>query len=106
SNPAFPEIARDFSPASIGTSQFQLLLEAKCYPRSLPDLRSELDPRGQPPGEIVKSDLVAAICEKRLIEFGYKGARARVVEPHDYGIRGGSERLLAFQISGQSKSGA
>ena len=44
--------------------------------------------------------------EKRLIEFAYKGGRTRVVEPHDYGIRGGIERLLGFQVSGQSASGA
>jgi hypothetical protein len=54
----------------------------------------------------VKNDLVGAIREKRLIEFAYKGGRARVVEPHDYGIRGGFERLLGFQIGGQSESGA
>jgi len=28
------------------------------------------------------------------------------VEPHDYGIRGGIERLLGFQLTGQSASGA
>jgi len=28
-----------------------------------------------------------------------------VVEPHDYGIRGGVEALLGFQISGESRSG-
>jgi WYL domain len=55
---------------------------------------------------IVNNDLVGAIREKRLIEFAYKGGRPRVVEPHDYGIRGGSERLLGFQLSGQSASGA
>ena len=54
----------------------------------------------------MNNDLVGAIREKRLIEFAYKGGPARVVEPHDYGIRGGIERLLGFQISGQSASGA
>ena len=54
----------------------------------------------------MNNDLVGAIREKRLIEFAYKGGRTRVVEPHDYGIRGGIERLLGFQISGQSASGA
>ena len=65
-----------------------------------------LGPERQSPGEIVKSDLVAAIREKRLIEFSYKSGRTRVVEPHDYGITGGSEKLLGFQISGHSESGA
>jgi len=51
------------------------------------------------------SDLVAAIHDKRLIEFGYKNQRPRIVEPHDYGIRSGVEKLLAYQISGESKSG-
>ncbi len=54
----------------------------------------------------MNSHLVGAIREKRLIEFAYKGGRLRVVEPHDYGIRGGVARLLGFQISGQSESGA
>jgi hypothetical protein len=47
-----------------------------------------------------------AIVDTRLIEFVYKSGRSRIVEPHDYGIRGGVERLLAYQISGASRSGA
>jgi hypothetical protein len=42
--------------------------------------------------------------EKRLIEFVYKGGRPRIVEPHDYGIRGGVEKILPYQISGESRS--
>jgi hypothetical protein len=38
--------------------------------------------------------------------FVYKAGRTRIVEPHDYGIRRDVERLLGFQISGESKSGA
>ena len=53
----------------------------------------------------MNSTLVSAISEKRLIEFVYKTARPRIVEPHDYGMRGGVEKLLAFQVSGDSKSG-
>jgi hypothetical protein len=53
----------------------------------------------------VNHDLVRAIVEKRLIEFVYKIGRLRVAEPHDYGIRNGVERLLAFQIGGDSRSG-
>ena len=54
----------------------------------------------------MNSDLVFAITNKRLIEFVYKAERPRIVEPHDYGIRGGVEKLLAYQISGASRSGA
>jgi len=54
----------------------------------------------------MNSELVRAIVEKRLVEFGYKGGTSRVVEPHDYGIRHGVERLLGFQISGDSRSSA
>lgn len=50
-------------------------------------------------------DLVRAIAETRLIEFTYKSGGARIVEPHDYGVRNGVERLLGFQISGYSRSG-
>ena len=55
---------------------------------------------------VVNTDLVRAINEKRLIEFTYKTGRTRVVEPHDYGTRNDTELLLAFQISGDSRSGA
>ena len=51
-------------------------------------------------------DLMRAIADKRLIEFVYKAGRTRIVEPHDYGVRGGIESLLGYQISGGSRSGA
>jgi hypothetical protein len=54
----------------------------------------------------VNQDLVRAILEKCLIEFVYRAGRTRIAEPHDYGIRDGVECLLAFQISGESQSGA
>jgi len=57
-------------------------------------------------GDAVNDDLVRAIVDKRLIEFVYKAGRTRTVEPHDYGSRRGVERLLGFQISGESRSGA
>ena len=47
----------------------------------------------------MNTDLVRAIREKRLIEFTYKSGGVRIVEPHDYGIQNGIERLLAFQLS-------
>jgi hypothetical protein len=37
-----------------------------------------------------------AIANKRLIRFTYDGA-VRVAEPHDYGVRDGAAKLLAFQ---------
>ena len=53
----------------------------------------------------MNSALVIAISGKRLIEFVYKNGRPRIAEPHDYGIRKGVEGLLAYQISGESRSG-
>lgn len=38
-----------------------------------------------------------AIEQRRLIEVTYHG-RLRVAEPHDYGRRGGRDRLLIYQI--------
>jgi hypothetical protein len=49
----------------------------------------------------VNPDLVDAIAKKRLIEFVYEFGRSRIV----YGIQGGVESLLGFQISGGSRSG-
>jgi RES domain-containing protein len=56
--------------------------------------------------EAVNDELVRAIVDKCLVEFVYKTGRTRIVEPHDYGIQHGVERLLGFQISGESKSRA
>lgn len=42
------------------------------------------------------SQLKFAIANKRLIRFTYDGA-VRVAEPHDYGLRDGASKLLAFQ---------
>jgi hypothetical protein len=55
---------------------------------------------------VVNVELVRAIEEKQLIEFVYKSGGARIAEPHDYGIRRGVETLLAYQISGDSRTGA
>jgi hypothetical protein len=46
-----------------------------------------------------------AIQERRLIEFHMDGL-PRVAEPHDYGIHAGVERLLVYQVAGESRSGA
>ena len=40
-----------------------------------------------------------AIAEKRLLELVYKRA-IRLAEPHDYGVIGGTRRLLVFQLQG------
>jgi hypothetical protein len=45
--------------------------------------------------------LYGAIESKRLIRFRYKN-KERIVEPHDYGVQKGIERLLSWQIGGQS----
>ena len=42
------------------------------------------------------SQLRFAIANKRLIRFTYESAM-RVAEPHDYGVRDGAPKLLAFQ---------
>jgi hypothetical protein len=54
----------------------------------------------------VNDDLVRAIKEKYLIEFVYRIGQPRIAEPHDYGVRNGVESLLAFQVSGESRSGS
>jgi hypothetical protein len=54
---------------------------------------------------VVHQELVDAIREKRLIEFTYKFGSARVVEPHDYGVRRGEASVLGYQLSGPSRSG-
>jgi hypothetical protein len=45
--------------------------------------------------------LYGAIQNKRLIRFRYQN-KERIVEPHDYGIQKGIQRLLSWQVSGQS----
>lgn len=45
--------------------------------------------------------LLQAILGKRLIRFNYQG-KARIAEPHDYGIQKGQRRLLAYQVRGAS----
>jgi hypothetical protein len=45
-----------------------------------------------------------AITHKYLIEVTYAG-RARLVEPHDYGIINGTMKLLAFQLREHGRSG-
>ena len=42
------------------------------------------------------SQLRFAIAHKRLIQFSYESAE-RIAEPHDYGVRDGAPKLLAYQ---------
>ena len=42
------------------------------------------------------SQLRFAIATKRLIRFTYESA-VRLAEPHDYGVRDGAPKLLAYQ---------
>lgn len=48
--------------------------------------------------------LMDAINTRHQVSFTYQG-KARIVEPHDYGIQNHQARLLSYQIGGQSGSG-
>ena len=45
----------------------------------------------------VDSRIRQAIAGKNLVEIRYK-RRSRIVEPHDYGVLRGVERLLVYQL--------
>ena len=49
-----------------------------------------------PVAHTLDTQLRLAIGNKRLIRFTYDGA-VRVAEPHDYGLRDGAPKVLAFQ---------
>jgi hypothetical protein len=51
-----------------------------------------------------ESLIEAAIGDRRLIEFLYRGLR-RVAEPHMLGLSKGGLQLLAYQVAGESSSG-
>jgi hypothetical protein len=46
----------------------------------------------------------SAVSRRRLLRVRYL-ARVRDVEPHDYGLQKGVERLLAYQLRGASRTG-
>ena|SRR5689334_13761902 len=48
------------------------------------------------PQVTLDSQIRFAIANKRLLRFTYDGA-VRVAEPHDYGVRKGDDKLLAYQ---------
>jgi hypothetical protein len=58
-------------------------------------------PRTDAPPDSLDARLRFAIANRRLIEFKYEGA-LRVAEPHDYGLRDGSVKVLVYQ---RKKSG-
>ncbi len=45
-----------------------------------------------------------AIRERRVVAFNLD-QRARVAEPHDYGLIDGEPRLFFYQVGGESRSG-
>jgi len=57
------------------------------------------------PDWLVDQRLRQAIAEKRLVALSYKRGPLRTLEPHDYGLQHGVERLLAYQVGGFSRSG-
>jgi hypothetical protein len=44
-----------------------------------------------------------AIAHKRLIEVRYDG-RLRVAEPHDYGLKNGSPKVLVYQLRASGRA--
>jgi hypothetical protein len=49
----------------------------------------------------IYAQLRFAIANRRLVQLKYQNAR-RVVEPHDYGVQGGIERLFVYQLRSES----
>jgi hypothetical protein len=49
-----------------------------------------------PAKDTLDTQLRFAIANKRMIRFTYEGAE-RIAEPHDYGVRDGAAKVLAFQ---------
>lgn len=52
----------------------------------------------------MREGIAAAIREKRLVEFEYRG-HARVCEIHIFGQKDGRDQILAYQVDGSSSSG-
>jgi hypothetical protein len=48
------------------------------------------------PEQILDNQLRFAIANKRLIRFTYESV-VRIAEPHDYGVKEGAPKLLAYQ---------
>jgi hypothetical protein len=54
------------------------------------------------PARRIDKLLRTAIEQKRLIRFNYRD-KARIVEPHDYGVHKGSVKVFGYQVGGASK---
>jgi WYL domain len=54
--------------------------------------------------QFVHEALYTAIETRHLVRFTYNG-KARIAEPHDYGVQKGRAHLLAYQVGGESGSG-
>lgn len=46
---------------------------------------------------MVDQRIRTAIAERRLLQLTYKG-KARIAEPHDYGVQSGKPRLFVYQL--------
>jgi hypothetical protein len=72
-----------------------------------PDILSGERNTAMLPSGAVHDQLRFAIAHRRLIAVSY-GGRLRVAEPHDYGVKNGSRKLLVYQIQedggGQEKA--
>lgn len=51
----------------------------------------------------MKRLIEAAIAERRIIRFEYKG-RYRIGEPHVLGTKNGKDQLLVFQLAGNTNT--
>jgi hypothetical protein len=54
-------------------------------------------------GSPVDQQLRFAIAHKRLVEVRYDG-RLRLAEPHDYGVKNGSPKVLVYQLKDRGAS--
>lgn len=54
--------------------------------------------------ESLDAQLRRAIAERRLVQLRY-GGKLRVAEPHDYGVQGGSVKLLIYQLRAADNDG-
>jgi hypothetical protein len=59
-------------------------------------MKKAVIPFPEPRTTSLHTQLKFAIVSKRLIQFTYNGA-VRIAEPHDYGVRDGSPKLLVYQ---------
>src|SRR3954471_2959994 len=57
-------------------------------------------------GTVINADrcIRRAIFERRMLAFEYDG-KPRLVEPHDYGRMKDLDRVLCYQVGGESNSG-